>query len=297
MASGSERIGPYLFRHKGYNFALGETTPEYIDSLQDFEIRDSDVFLVTYPKSGTVWTQQILCRLFEDECPEPYPTNLDRMPWLEYREGRPDYNLRPSPRLFASHLTPALLPRGLREKRAKVVYVMRNPKDAMVSYFYFSHVWAKLETPKSFEDFMEKYLNGDVGGSSWFGHVREWHASRGQFDILFLAYEDMVQDLKSAVRKIGAFLGRSLDDAAVDRVAEKAAFKTMRDDPRANYEFLPADLLLREKGGFLRKGTVGDWKNVFTVAQSERFDQVFQERMSDLPLKFTWEIKEQPVRN
>lgn len=42
------------------------------------------------------------------------------MPWLEYNEGRTDYTLRPSPRLFASHLTPALLPRGLKDKKAKV---------------------------------------------------------------------------------------------------------------------------------------------------------------------------------
>ncbi|TDH03310.1 hypothetical protein EPR50_G00161640 [Perca flavescens] len=98
-----EQITDYLSRYKNYNFAVGYTTPEHIDSLQSFEIRDSDVLLVTYPKSGTIWTQQIIISIYElDGGLYEYANNLEHMPWLEYREGRGDYALRPSPRLFTS---------------------------------------------------------------------------------------------------------------------------------------------------------------------------------------------------
>lgn len=63
-----------------------------------------------------------------------------------------------------------------------------------------------------------------------------------------------LQDLHSAVQKICNFLGRNLDETGINKVVEKATFRNMKKDPKANYEFLPADLLNREKSHFLRKG-------------------------------------------
>lgn len=46
-------VSPDLFRYKGWNFLVKDKLrPKDIDALQDFEIRPTDIFLITYPKSG-----------------------------------------------------------------------------------------------------------------------------------------------------------------------------------------------------------------------------------------------------
>ncbi|XP_042313000.1 amine sulfotransferase-like [Sceloporus undulatus] len=253
-----------MFKHKGAYFLQDTITAEYIDSLENFEIRDSDIFLVTFPKSGTIWTQNILSLI----CHEGHRNGtedtvlIDRVPWLEYIDSNSDYANRPSLRLFTTHLPYDLVPKGFKNGRGKIIYVARNPKDVLVSYYHFSKVSVQMEDEEDFDIFMERFLSG-----------------KGL-------------DLRSSVLKICNFLGKRLTEEELDDIVDKASFGKMSVDRRANYTTMPPEILDFTKGRFLRKGTVGDWKNTMTVAQSERFDSVFKERMEKLPFKFCWDSNE-----
>ncbi|XP_054456712.1 amine sulfotransferase-like [Anoplopoma fimbria] len=286
-------VSPYLFKHKRRNFLVKEKMrPTDLDALRHFEIRPTDIFLVTYPKSGTVWMQQILVQIMDAAHPDwaEDATNRTRVPWLEERSVDNPTRERADPQIYGSHLPPDMLPQGVKDKQIKVVYVWRNPKDILVSLYHFSNSWMLLETPKSFEDFFQQFLDGNVYMGSWFDHIQDYHKVRDQLNIHFVQYEDMLKDLRGEVVKLCAFLGRHLTDEAIDHVVDTSTFKNMKTNPKANYKDLVETN--RYKTETMRKGIAGDWKNVFTVAQNEHFDSVFREKMSNMPLNCIWEIKE-----
>ncbi|KAE8602621.1 hypothetical protein XENTR_v10014056 [Xenopus tropicalis] len=290
----NENDDPFIFKYGGIYFPSTHTSPQIIDSVQDFEIRDSDVFLITYPKSGTVWTQQILSLIVNEGHRNGTEEiqNMSRVPWIEYNLSKMDYDSRPSPRLFSSHLPYYFVPRDLRNKRGKIIYIARNPKDVAVSYYHFYKAIKKVKQKKDWETFLDDYLSGKVLSSSWFDHVKGWYTHQEDFNILFLTYEEMKKDLRSSVRQICRFVEKELDEREVDTIVEKATFQNMKQDPLANYTTVPEDTLDVKIATHLRKGTVGDWKNLMTVAQNEKFDKIYSEKMIGVPINFTWDISE-----
>ncbi|KAG7268701.1 hypothetical protein CRUP_021384, partial [Coryphaenoides rupestris] len=208
MASPAESKDTFV-RLKGFNLIGGTHDPAEVDAICNYEIRDSDVFVVTYPKSGTIWMQQIL-RLIEAKGDvNSEELNFDQVPWIELIGKGKEFEAAQSPRMRVTHLPYHLMPRTLSQKRGK--------------------------------------------------------------------------DLLTAVRRICSFLGKELTDTQLADVVTHSTFKNMRLIPQANYEMVSDDLLNHHNGTFMRKGTIGDWKNHFTVAQNEVFDQVFQKEMKNFP--------------
>lgn len=280
-----------LVPHRGFNLISGIHCPEEVDRIQNWEIRDSDVFVITYPKSGTIWLQQILS-LIEVNGDVTATNDLltsQRIPWIELIGNEKEFVSAPSPRIRVTHLQYQFMPLGIKKKKGKVIYVARNPKDVLVSYYHFHKYATMLETPKDFDEFFEKFLKGNVYGNCWFEHIKTWYSHREDMNFLYITYEEMIKDLWSVVERISLFLGKNLTPQQINMVVEHSTFKNMKENPQANYQLISSNLLNHQHGAFLRKGTIGDWKNYFTVAQNERFDSVYQQEMKEVPLSFIWD--------
>lgn len=160
------------------------------------------------------------------------------------------------------------------QKAPNTVYVYRDGRDVMVSYYF--HV---LRGPTSGPNKRPAFLTGDSrvdlprfietefahprsSRLAWSEHVSQWLA---QPDVPRVSYENLVTDGHRALASVLAGLGRDdIDASTVDEALHRQSFQRLA--KRSAGE--------EDESSFLRKGIVGDWRNHFTRASG----QVFAER-------------------
>ena len=121
---------------------------------------------------------------------------------------------------------------------------------------------------------------------SWFDHVKSWLDSEDKERMFYISYEEMIivrlkntrrrsetfskhwqndcgrvkdclsllQDLKDSVTRIAGFLGKSLEDEVMEKIAERCLFKNMKQNKMSNYSAVPTEFMDQSKSEFLRKG-------------------------------------------
>ncbi|XP_051795093.1 sulfotransferase 2B1-like [Acanthochromis polyacanthus] len=266
--------------------------PQSLQYYEEFTFRPDDILIVTYPKSGTTWMQEIVPLIMSEGDPASVETlpNWDRVPWLEeQRACILNLEERPSPRMFATHFHNNMMPPSFFKVKPKVIYVMRNPKDVFTSSFHYHGMTSFLVKPGPQNEFLQKFLNGQVMFGSWFDHVEGWLNAENKEHILYISYEELIMDLKDSVARISQFLEKSLDVEVIDKIAERCVFKNMKQNNMSNYSTVPREFMDQTKSEFLRKGIIGDWKNQLTVAEAEHFDAVYKEKMKNVKYKFVWD--------
>jgi hypothetical protein len=158
----------------------------YLRGRVQFKVRADDLFISSYPRSGTTWLQHIAHTL-RSGGDSGFAHIADVVPWFERslalgRCSAADLDHLPSPRVFKSHLPRAWLPRG-----ARYVYVRRDGRDVAVSYFHFYR--SHLGFSGSFDQFFEHFLRGDLQYRSWFKHVAGWQRFAADPAQLILDYD------------------------------------------------------------------------------------------------------------
>uniref|UniRef100_A0A2I3S6X9 Sulfotransferase n=1 Tax=Pan troglodytes TaxID=9598 RepID=A0A2I3S6X9_PANTR len=171
-----------------------------------------------------------------------------------------------------------------------VVYVAHNAKDVAVSYYHFYHMAKVHPEPGTWDSFLEKFMVGEVSYGSWYQHMQEWWELSRTHPVLYLFYEDMKENPKREIQKILEFVGRSLPEETVDFMVQHTSFKEMKKNPMTNYTTVPWEFMDHSISPFMRKGMAGDWKTTFTVAQNERFDADYAEKVAGCSLSFRSEL-------
>lgn len=274
---------------------------EIMTDIVNLEMREDDIFIATYPKTGTHWINEIVYMVMKEAA--EYDTNPKEQSMLEWQTPESLASL-PSPRVLNGHMLPYHLPKQVVPKKVKVIHVMRNPKDVAVSFFNFSKnlplILPAMDN-KPFETFSEflPYFTGEYG-VFWPMSIFEYYNEMEKFiqdhpgQILHLCFEDMKKNPVEAVEQVAKFLNKYLSKELMADIAEKCSFKNLKkadDKLKEDIKFSTVKVPFKiETPQMYRKGEVGDWKNHFTVAENEQFDKLLNEHFKDNSWKFCYSI-------
>jgi len=268
------------------------------DQFKELKLKDDDVFLISFPKTGTTWMHQIIYSLlhYDDDgnCDQdkdaPGRNGALYPEWLPLiRPDKPSFptglNIysdivdQPSPRLLSTHLPgKELLPEQLTTtKKGKMIYVLRNPKDTMVSLHFFMGEardgWLGNEHgPGSYNRFVAEPSVNPFG--SYWGHCEKMQAlmddvGKGRATVVY--YEHLKEDLEREVERLAEFLDLPpLTAAKMAAITKRVSLKSMSEAEGTKK--------------LVRKGIVGDHVNHLDAQKWAAVDAISKKRLGNTPI-------------
>ncbi|XP_070589991.1 sulfotransferase 6B1-like [Erythrolamprus reginae] len=282
------------FMYDGVLYPANFCCLEVLKSIHTFRAREDDIILVSYPKSGSFWVQKILMHLEaasgeyeEDKWKQRLETlqELSLTSLLEF--GGPGkfevMDKQASRRVIKTHLIPQKLPRSIFEKKAKILVLLRNPKDTVVSYFHFSKGVKLIPEQETWDEFFEDFVTGKVVFGSYFDHIIEWNKYFDENNLFFITYEEIKENPTSALKKIAKFLDFSVTEEKIESIVKETCFESMKANAGTYGKVGPV---------LFRKGIIGDWMSVFSESQNKKMDRKFEETVAKtkLGMKLKYEV-------
>ncbi|MEM7154795.1 MAG: sulfotransferase domain-containing protein [Myxococcota bacterium] len=242
-------------------------TAAFVQGRVLFRPRPDDLYVATYPRSGTTWMQFLLHQLARGD--QPFRHINDVCPWFERSLAvgsmtAEDLERLPSPRIFKTHLLPMWLPEG-----GRCVYIERGPGDVALSYFRLYRDY--LGFAGTFDDFLERFVAGRVQYGSWWSHVAAWRALAETPRVLCIRYEALRADPTAELTRVAQFGGLPTEPERIAAAVEGASLSRMKE---LEGRFDHASALLHERGiaprSFIRQGKVGAAHQELSPQQRER---------------------------
>jgi len=279
---------------------------EFADRIRNFEVKEDDIWIVTYPKSGTTWTQEMVWQIVNNVDPGKGQLPLfTRSPFVEMGcitkdmpfgcpPGMPKHigdmmaDFMADPLIYTSkltgrrvikcHLPMEMQPKDLVEK-CKVVYVARNIKDMAVSWFHHMVNITPHDFKGNFEDHLDLMEKDLHMYGSYFHHVLGGWALKDHPNMRFMWYEDMKKDIKKEVLDTCNFIDHPLAPEKLEELLDHISLGSMKKNPAVN---MPRSPIMR--GDFIRKGVVGDHKNFFSEERDTKWNAWIEEKLENTTL-------------
>ena len=202
----------------------GKETPALPEKFWPDAARD--IFLVTYPRSGTTWISCVAAELLFQISPKSMTEIASIVPDVH---ALPEKSAVPvaSRYLVKSHFPLSGIPPFGEYRR--VIYLVRDPRDVMLSHHRYSRFLSKY--PGDLTEFAMDWAAGRIWPCSWQEHVNSWLGPRARpapFELTVLRYEDFVADPIGQTGVLATVLGLDPGRARIEEIVADTSADSMR---------------------------------------------------------------------
>lgn len=238
---------------------------------------EDDVWICSYPKSGNTWMRFCLANLLRPAEAVDFRTVNDLIPDI-YRLNRGNFSNGSRSRYLKSHEV-------FRPDYRRVLYLCRDPRDVLVSYFHYSRKQEDIADDMTIAEFAEIFLEGTIparSAGSWAENVGSWlGARRASKSFLMLRYEDLLANPHARLAQAARFLGIPFTDEMIAGAIEASAADRMRAIEAREADSDPA-LRKRRDIPFVRKATSGGWRKELPAPVARKVEQRWAPLMREL---------------
>ncbi|KMZ73756.1 Aryl sulfotransferase [Zostera marina] len=210
-----------FFQHKEYKWiSQFSTMVNCLVAEKHFVGRPIDVFVGSFPKSGTVWLKDLVYKITRHGGNQDHKNDLlsphQKVPFLELQiysseDHVLDIDSLPSPRVLSTHIPYPSLPTSLIDSGCPIVYIWRDPKAVFVSDWHFFNKIIPSEPGTNLPSFtinkkFECFCNGySIFGPYWDHVLGYWNAKKNGVNILLIKYEDLMADPVVQLKALAEF--------------------------------------------------------------------------------------------
>jgi hypothetical protein len=248
-------------------------------------LKPQDIFQASYPRSGSTWLRFMLFQILTGE--DAGFQRIDQcIPEIDAHRGVPPILPRGG-RLIKTH-------EQYRKEYTRAIFLVRDPRDVLLSAYARAVVdgLAPIVSKGDLDSFLLSCLKGKaIQQGCWQDHTRSWLESplAKNGNLMVVRYEDLRRNPEQVIGQLLHFLGVTTDVRIIRKAIEDNSLQQMRAKEDTAKRVGEQSALLGchrnaegEDGRFVRKGSVGGWRNKLTDAQVKLFDQYAGDMLATL---------------
>lgn len=244
---------------------------------RNLDVFPDDTFLLSYPKSGNTWSRFLVANLLRAGEEVDF-SNINRI--IPSTEGatKRELNKTPRPRVLKSH-------DYFDPRYPKVVFIVRDPRDVVLSEYYWDIKRRAVSDDCRIEDFVERFVCGPVNHpfGTWGDNVGSWfYTRRNHPNFLLVKYESLQADPRREVARIARFLNLPADSDRIEFAIRQSSADRMRELERKQGHLWASTKETRQDKPFIRSAKSGGWKAELPEACIARMESTWGGLMTDL---------------